>query len=85
MAQIHNITTKSAQQKKTPAKRKRGKQKNKIVALLLCIFFGYFGFHKFYEGKTKLGIIYLFTFGLFCFGWIIDIIIIALKPNPYYV
>lgn len=62
-----------------------GRKKNKIIALLLCIFFGYFGAHKFYEGKIIMGVIYLFTLGLFGFGWIVDIILIALKPNPYYV
>lgn len=63
----------------------RGRRKNKIVALILCIFFGLFGAHKFYEGKTGMGILYLFTMGLFGIGWIIDIINIAMKPNPYYV
>ena len=58
---------------------------NKWVALLLCIFLGYFGAHKFYEGKVGMGILYLFTFGLFGIGWIIDIIAILLKPNPYFV
>ena len=32
----------------------RGGSKNKWVALLLCIFLGYFGVHKFYEGKVLL-------------------------------
>ena len=50
--------------------------KNKIVALLLCIFLGFFGAHKFYVGKIGMGILYLFTYGLFGFGWIIDIILI---------
>ncbi len=58
---------------------------NKWVALCLCIFLGYFGAHKFYEGKTGTGVLYLFTFGLFGIGWFFDIISIALKPNPYYV
>lgn len=52
-------------------------RKNKTVALLLCIFLGGLGAHKFYVGKVGMGIIYLFTFGLFGFGWIIDIILIA--------
>lgn len=51
--------------------------KNKIVALILCVLFGMFGAHCFYVGKTKTGIIYLFTFGLFGIGWIKDIISIA--------
>ena len=60
-------------------------EKNKWVALLLCIFLGYFGAHKFYEGKILLGIVYLFTFGLFGIGWFIDCILLLFKPNPYYV
>lgn len=59
--------------------------KNKWVALLLCLFLGVFGAHKFYEGKYLLGIVYLFTVGFFGIGWFIDIIILLFKPNPYYV
>lgn len=62
-----------------------GRMKNKWVALLLCIFLGLLGAHKFYEGKIGMGILYLLTGGLFCIGWIIDIIAILGKPNPYYV
>lgn len=62
-----------------------GRPCNKWIALTLCILFGYFGAHKFYEGKTGMGILYLFTLGLFGIGWIVDIISIALKPNPYFV
>lgn len=61
------------------------KEINKVTSLILCIFFGYFGTHKFYEGKVGLGILYLFTLGIFCIGWIVDIIIISMKPNPYYI
>ena len=59
--------------------------KNKWVAFFLCLFLGYFGVHKFYEGRVGMGILYLFTAGLFGFGWIIDCIILLCKPNPYYV
>lgn len=52
--------------------------KSKIVALLLCIFFGYLGIHRFYVGKVGTGIIYLFTGGLFGIGWFIDIIFIII-------
>lgn len=62
----------------------RKKEVNKWTALLLCIFFGWLGVHKFYEGKIGIGILYIFTLGLFGIGWIIDIISIALKSNPYY-
>lgn len=62
-----------------------GKPKNKWVSLILCIFLGLLGIHKFYEGKIGMGIIYLLTFGIFGIGWIIDIISLLFKPNPYYV
>lgn len=59
--------------------------KNKWVALLLCMFLGYLGAHKFYEGKILLGIVYLFTVGLFGIGIFIDFFALLFKPNPYYV
>ena len=59
--------------------------RNKWVAFALCVFLGFFGAHKFYEGKAGMGILYLFTGGLFCIGWFIDCISLLLKPNPYYV
>lgn len=62
-----------------------GRQKNKWVALILCVALGYIGAHKFYEGKIGMGILYLLTFGLLGFGWVIDTIILIFKPNPYYV
>lgn len=62
-----------------------GRPKNKWVAFCLCLFLGFFGAHKFYEGKTGMGILYLCTFGLFFFGWMIDTIVLLFKPNPYYV
>lgn len=52
--------------------------KNRLVALLLCIFLGLGGVHRFYVGKVGTGILYLLTGGLFGIGWVIDIILIAL-------
>ena len=63
----------------------RGRPKNKWVAFWLCFLLGFFGAHKFYEGKIGTGIVYLFTGGLFCIGWIIDLIALLAKPNPYYI
>lgn len=60
-------------------------RKDKWIAFALCLILGGLGAHKFYEGKTGMGILYLFTFGLFGIGWFIDLIIILCKPNPYYV
>lgn len=62
-----------------------GRLRNKWAAFFLCLFLGFFGAHKFYEGKIGMGIVYLFTLGLFGFGWFIDLIILLFKPNPYFV
>lgn len=59
--------------------------RNKWVAFALCFFLGYLGAHKFYEGRIGMGILYLFTAGLFGIGWFIDCIALLCKPNPYYV
>lgn len=56
-----------------------GRMRNKWVAFFLCLFLGFLGAHKFYEGKPIMGIIYLITFGLFGVGWIIDIVKIFLS------
>lgn len=47
--------------------------KNGCVTLLLCIFLGVLGAHRFYTGYIGMGFFYLFTGGLFLFGWIIDL------------
>ena len=50
---------------------------SRSVALLLCIFLGYFGIHRFYVGKVATGILWLMTGGLFGVGYVFDIIMIA--------
>ena len=60
----------------TPGYRGEMSVKSKWVAFFLCFFFGVWGFHKFYVGKTGAGILYFFTFGLFGIGWVLDLIFI---------
>jgi TM2 domain-containing membrane protein YozV len=52
--------------------------KSRVATLLLAIFLGEFGIHRFYVGKVGTGILYLCTFGLFGIGIIVDVIMIAL-------
>jgi len=47
----------------------------KTVGYLLWIF-GFLGAHRFYFGRPVTGTIWLFTFGLFFIGWIIDLFLI---------
>ena len=54
-------------------------EKNALTEFLLCLFLGVFGAHKFYVGKIGLGILYLFTAGLFGIGWFIDTIVILVR------
>ncbi len=51
--------------------------KSKLTALLLCIFFGGIGIHRFYTGKIGTGILWLLTGGCFGIGYVVDIIMIA--------
>lgn len=51
--------------------------KSYTVTLILTIVLGFFGAHRFYVGKVFTGIVFLLTFGLFGFGWIIDIFTVA--------
>lgn len=48
-----------------------------VATLLLCIFVGYLGVHRFYTGKIGTGLLMLFTFGGFGIWTIIDIVLIA--------
>ena len=47
---------------------------SKMSDFLTTLFLGEFGVHKFVEGKTGMGVLYLLTGGLFLIGWLVDIV-----------
>lgn len=52
---------------------------NLLVELLVTIFFGPLGIHKFINKEMGWGIVYLFTGGLFGIGWFVDIVKVVIK------
>lgn len=57
---------------------------NQILALILCIFLGGLGIHRFYLGYIWQGIVQLLTAGGFGIWWLIDLVRIitgSLQPK----
>ena len=53
-------------------------QKSGIVALLLVLFLGYLGAHRFYVGKVGTAILQIVTLGGFGFWILFDLIMIIM-------
>lgn len=49
--------------------------------VIIAIFLGWLGGYRFYKKQYVLGIIYLFTCGLFGIGWIVDIIVACMTSS----
>ena len=57
--------------------------KTKLAAYLLWWFLGALGAHKFYLGKTGMGILYIFTVGLFGIGLLVDLFTLGSQVDEY--
>lgn len=54
-----------------------GDERQALVALLLCVFLGLAGAHRFYLRDWGVGTLYLLTAGFFAIGWVLDIVSLA--------
>ena len=48
-----------------------------LIDILLALFLGYLGVHRFMRGYTISGLVYLFTGGLFFVGYVLDLVFIT--------
>ncbi len=53
-------------------------EKSRLSAVLLCLWLGVFGAHRFYVGKIGTGVVWLLTFGCLGIGWLVDFILLCI-------
>ncbi len=52
--------------------------KSRLYALLICLFFGWAGGHRYYVSKIGTGLLMFITMGGFGMWWVIDLIMISI-------
>ena len=57
----------------------RHESKRSLILLLVCVFAGIYGVHRFMQRKILSGLLFLFTGGLFGIGWFIDVVKLGIK------
>jgi len=60
-----------------PARRLQASEQSRGVALVLAIFGGWVGLHRFYAGRWKTGLAMAFTGGGFGIWWLYDLVLIG--------
>lgn len=55
--------------------------RTKSIAIILALFLGWIGGHRFYLGQIGMGLLYFFTAGLFGIGVIVDIVRMVLMSD----
>lgn len=64
--QTYSTATATTTMKKT--------MKTGMIPLIVTVLLGWLGIHWFISGRIGMGLLYMFTFGLFGIGWFVDII-----------
>jgi serine/threonine protein kinase len=68
--------TRRPQNNEETTRQLRAEGKGWLTTLLLCLFCGIFGAHRFYTGHTRIATIQLITFGGLGVWWLVDMILI---------
>jgi hypothetical protein len=53
----------------------------KSTKIIVTLFGGWFGLHRYLNHQIGLGILYTLTGGLFCIGWMIDLFLACISPG----
>lgn len=70
---LSSSSSSGARRQRVPSSERPTSPKNKTIALLLCIFLGMFGAHRYYVGKIGTGVLWTFTGGVVGIGWLVDL------------